>query len=48
MYGNNNIVMVLLQVNMFDDEFMNDMLLNPDLYGMEDEEEKYNKSNEDD
>ena len=21
---------------MFDDEFMNDMLLNPDLYGMED------------
>lgn len=24
---------------MFDDEFMNDMLLNPDLYGMEDEEE---------
>ena len=25
---------------MFDDDFMNDMLLNPDLYGMEDEEDK--------
>ena len=25
---------------MFDDEFMNDMLLNPDLYGMEDDEEE--------
>ena len=25
---------------MFDDDFMNDMLLNPDLYGMEDEEEE--------
>ena len=24
---------------MFDDEFMNDMLLNPDLYGLEDEEQ---------
>ena len=24
---------------MFDDEFMNDMLLNPDLYGLEDDEE---------
>ena len=24
---------------LFDDDFMNDMLLNPDLYGMEDEEE---------
>ena len=25
---------------MFDDDFMNDMLLNPDLYGLEDEEEE--------
>lgn len=24
---------------MFDDEFMNDILLNPDLYGLEDDEE---------
>lgn len=24
---------------MFDDEFMNDMLLNPDLHGLEDDEE---------
>ena len=24
---------------MFDDDFMNDMLLNPDLYGLEDGEE---------
>jgi hypothetical protein len=24
---------------MFDDEFMNDMILNPDLYGLEDDEE---------
>lgn len=24
---------------MFDDEFMNDMLLNPDLYGLDDDEE---------
>ena len=28
----------------FDDEFMNDMLLNPDLYGMEDDRSR----NEDD
>lgn len=28
---------------MFDDDFMNDMLLNPDLYGMEDEEDQENK-----
>lgn len=36
---------------MFDDEFMNDMLLNPDLYGMEDKDEKYymdNKEEDDD
>lgn len=25
---------------MFDDDFMNDMLLNPDLYGLENEEEE--------
>ena len=25
---------------MFDDEFMNDMLLNPDLYGLENDEEE--------
>ena len=25
---------------MFDDDFMNDMLLNPDLYGLEDDEEE--------
>ena len=32
---------------MFDDNFMNDMLLNPDLYGMEDEEEDdYDKTND--
>ena len=32
---------------MFNDDFMNDMLLNPDLYGMEDEEEyDYNKTND--
>ena len=24
---------------MFDDEFMNDILLNPDLYGLDDDEE---------
>ena len=24
---------------MFDDDYMNDMLLNPDLYGLEDDEE---------
>ena len=34
---------------MFDDEFMNDMLLNPDLYGLEDDdEEKYGNEEEDD
>lgn len=32
---------------MFDDEFMNDMLLNPDLYGMEDEEEENFKKKDD-
>ena len=31
---------------MFDDEFMNDMLLNPDLYGMEDEEECQNQEDD--
>ena len=25
---------------MFDDEFMNDMLLNPDLYGLEEDDEE--------
>ena len=25
---------------MFDDDFMNDMLLNPDLYGLEDDKKK--------
>ena len=25
---------------MFDDDFMNDILLNPDLYGLEDDEEE--------
>ena len=33
---------------MFDDDFMNDMLLNPDLYGMEDEEDPENERDEDD
>ena len=33
---------------MFDDDFMNDMLLNPDLYGMEDEEDQENEYEEDD
>lgn len=33
---------------MFDDEFMNDMLLNPDLYGMEDDLCETYKSDEDD
>ena len=32
---------------MFDDDFMNDMLLNPDLYGLEDEEEESHKENDD-
>lgn len=31
---------------MFDDEFMNDMLLNPDLYGLDDDEES-TQNNED-
>ena len=31
---------------MFDDDFMNDMLLNPDLYGMEDEEEDCDKNDD--
>ena len=35
---------------MFDDDFMNDMLLNPDLYGMEgeDEDDQKNKYDGDD
>ena len=33
---------------MFDDEFMNDMLLNPDLYGMEDDEEEMMDEEDDD
>lgn len=33
---------------MFDDDFMNDMLLNPDLYGMEDEEDQDNEYEDDD
>lgn len=33
---------------MFDDDFMNDMLLNPDLYSMEDEEDQENEYEEDD
>lgn len=33
---------------MFDDDFMNDMLLNPDLYGMEDEDDQENEYEEDD
>ena len=32
---------------MFDDDFMNDMLLNPDLYGMEDEDDQKNKYDDD-
>ena len=32
---------------MFDDEFMNDMLLNPDLYGLEEDDEE-NRQNRDD
>ena len=32
---------------MFDDDFMNDMLLNPDLYGMEDEEDQENEQDDD-
>ena len=33
---------------MFDDDFMNDMLLNPDLYGMEDEDELENEYEDED
>ena len=33
---------------MFDDEFMNDMLLNPDLYGLEDDEEEYRNKKDND
>lgn len=33
---------------MFDDDFMNDMLLNSDLYGMEDEDDQENEYEEDD
>ena len=32
---------------MFDDEFMNDMLLNPDMYGLEEDDEEYEKKRED-
>ena len=32
---------------MFDDEFMNDMLLNPDLYGIEGDEEEMMAEDED-
>ena len=31
---------------MFDDDFMNDMLLNPDLYGLEDDEEEFGNEEE--
>lgn len=33
---------------MFDDDYMNDMLLNPDLYGIEEDEEKRQKDEEED
>lgn len=33
---------------LFDDEFMNDMLLNPDLYGMEDDERERDDDDEED
>ena len=33
---------------MFDDDYMNYMLLNPDLYGLEDEEDREEKETEDD
>lgn len=33
---------------MFDDDFMNDMLLNPDLYGIEEDEEKRQKDEKND
>ena len=32
---------------MFDDEFMNDMLLNPDLYGLEEDDEERKQNRED-
>ncbi len=32
---------------MFDDEFMNDMLLNPDLYGLEEDDEENGQKRED-
>lgn len=32
---------------MFDDEFMNDMLLNPDLYGLEEDNEENRQIRED-
>lgn len=32
---------------MFDDEFMNDMLLNPDLYGLEEDDEENRQNRED-
>lgn len=31
---------------MFDDDFMNDMLLNPDLYGLEEDDEEYGQKRE--
>ncbi len=31
---------------MFDDEFMNDMILNPDLYGLEDDEDEDSEDDE--
>ena len=31
---------------MFDDDYMNDMLLNPDLYGLEDDEEEQGNEEE--
>lgn len=31
---------------MFDDEFMNDMLLNPDLYGLEEDDEESEEDKE--
>ncbi len=31
---------------MFDDDYMNDMLLNPDLYGLEEDEEEHGNEEE--
>ena len=31
---------------MFDDDYMNDMLLNPDLYGLEEDEEEHRSEEE--